>query len=166
MKSESAQMTLDYIAGIGIFFLAVFFAFQFVSNLFIPFQSGSDKASLAADRAATVLVEQMLHSNTSGELNVIDQNKLYYFNNTQLNYSNQANYKNTINQLGLLSPQTAFDLNICVASLTDTNCLNPINQSGPALPANTDVGQTKRLVLIINPSTGYNQTATLSVRVW
>ncbi len=156
MKSESAQITLDYIAGIGIFLLAVFFVFQFVYGLFIPFQSGSDKATLAADRAATVLVEQMLHADSSG-LNVINQSKLYSFN---------ANDPNTLSSLGLSSAQTVFDLNISVTNLTDVNCLTPIYQSGPTLPDNTDVGQTKRLVLIINSSSGYNQNATLSVRVW
>ncbi len=172
-------MTLDYIAGIGIFLLAVFFVFQFVYSLFIPFQSGSDKATLAADRAATVLVEQMLHSGASGELNVIDQGKLYSFN---------ANDPNTLDALGLNSTQIVFDLNISVTNLTSANnpslvymynfnsnstfvystsANKPIYQSGPPLPTeSTDIGQTKRLVLIINPSTSYNQTAILSVRVW
>ena len=170
MKSESAQITIDYIAGIGIFLLAVVFVFQFVSGLFIPFQSGSDTATLAADRAGTLLVEQILHADTSGALNVIDQGKLYYFNNTQLNYANKANYKNATIQLGLFSNQTVFDLNILVA-YTNGTVMNQSGTnfplvSGPALPDNTDIGQTKRLVLIINSSTGYNQTGILSVRVW
>ncbi|MDP2767502.1 MAG: hypothetical protein Q8O41_08650 [Candidatus Methanoperedens sp.] len=170
MKSDSAQITIDYIAGIGIFLLSVVFVFQFVYGLFIPFQSGSDKATLAADRASTVLVEQMLHADTSGALNVIDQGKLYSFNNTKLNYSNQTNYTNTLREIGLFSNQTVFDLNIMVAYPNGT----VMNQSGPnfplvsgpALPDNTDIGQTKRLVLIVNSSTGYNETAILSVRVW
>jgi len=166
VKSESAQVTIDYITGIGIFLLAVIFVFQFVYGLFVPFQSGSDKATLAADRAGTVIVERLLHADKASELNVIDQGKLYYFNNTRLNYSNQTNYNAVLREIGLFSNESVFDLNMCVANLTDINCLNPINQSGPALPDNTDIGQTKRLVLIINSSTGYNQNATLSVRVW
>ncbi len=161
-------MSIDYIAGIGIFLVAVFFVFQFVYGLFVPFQSDSDKATLAADRTSTILVEQMLHANTSGALNVIDEGKLYYFNNTQLNYSNKAYYTNTLRALGLLIKQTAFDLNVSVANITSTDCNNnPKNQSGPPLPpASTDIGQTKRLVLIINSSTGYNKTGILCVRVW
>ncbi len=162
MKSDSAQITLDYITGIGIFLLAAFFVFQFVYGLFIPFQSGSDKATLAADRAATVLVEQMLHADTSGALNIIDQGKLFYFNNTRLNYSNQTAYNNALSALGLFSSQTVFDLNVSVAYLNGT----VMNQSGAPLPDNTDTALTKRLVLIINSSTGYNQNATLSLRVW
>lgn len=234
MKNDCAQVTIDYIAGIGIFLLSVVFVFQFVYGLFIPFQSGSDKAALAADRAGTVLVEQMLHADTSGALNVIDQGKLYYFNNTQLNYSNQTAFNNALRQLGLFSNQTVFDLNISVTyigvksvNFTDWNktagnssfkalertlasvdstfkvynaTYTGVNNtdyvvalgnssiqflkapgalvanstysvdnallSGPALPDNTDTAQTKRLVLIINSSTGYNETAIVSVRVW
>ncbi len=165
MKSDSAQITIDYIVGIGIFLLTVFFVFQFVYSLFIPFQSGSDKATLAADRAGMVLVEQMLHADTSGALNVIDQGKLYSFNNTKLNYSNQTDYTNTLRTLGLFSDEMVFDMNISVAKLTSYPT-NPMNQSGPRLPENIDIGQYNRMVLIINPSTGYNETAIISVRVW
>ncbi|MDP2845607.1 MAG: hypothetical protein Q8N79_05990 [Candidatus Methanoperedens sp.] len=187
VKSDSAQITIDYIAGIGIFLIAVFFVFQFMYGLFIPFQSGSDKVTLSADRAATVLVERMLIADKPGAMNAIDQGKLYYFNNTRLNYSNQTNYTNTLREIGLFSNQTVFDLNISVTNLTSTNnqslvymynlysnstfaystsANTPMYQSGPALPDNTDVGQTKRLVLIVNSSTGYNETAIFSVRVW
>lgn len=162
MKSDSAQVTIDYIVGIGIFLLTVFFVFQFVYGLFIPFQSGSDKVTLAADRASIVLVEQLLHADKSGELNVIDQGKLYSFNNTQLNYSNQTSYNDALLELGLSSDETGFDMNISVAYTNGAI----INQSGPVLPENTDIGQTKRMVLIVNPSTGFNETAILSVRVW
>jgi len=165
VKSDSAQITIDYIAGIGIFLLSVFFVFQFVHGLFIPFQSGSDKATLAADRAGMVLVEQMLHADTSGALNVIDQGKLYYFNNTKLNYSNQTNYTNTLRALGLFSNEMVFDMNLSVANLTSYPT-KPMNQSGPRLPGNIDIAQYNRMVLIINPSTGYNVTAIVSVRVW
>lgn len=164
VKSDSAQITIDYIAGIGIFLLSVFFVFQFVQGLFIPFQSGSDKVTLSADRAATVLVERMLVADKPGAMNAIDQGKLYYFNNTRLNYSNQTNYTNTLREIGLFSNQTVFDLNISVTNLTYPN--NPMNQSGPVLPENTDVGQTKRIIFIVNSSTGYNETAIFSVRVW
>ncbi len=163
-KSDSAQVTIDYITGIGIFLLAVIFVFQFVYGLFVPFQSGSDKATLAADRAGTVLVERMLHADKASELNVIDQGKLYYFNNSRLNYYNPTNYNAALREIGLFSNESVFDMNVTVANLTNLN--KPMNQSGPALPETTDIGQTKRLVLIVNSSTGYNETAILSVRVW
>lgn len=163
MKSDCAQITIDYIAGIGIFLLSVVFVFQFMYGLFIPFESGSDKVTLTADRAATMLVEQMLRSDKSGE-NVIDQGKLYYFNNTKLNYSNQTAYNNALRELGLYSNEIIYDMNVSVANLTYPN--NPLNQSGPPLPDNTNIGQIKRMVLVINSTTGYNETAVLSVRIW
>ncbi len=170
MKSDSAQVTIDYIAGIGIFLLSVVFIFQFMYGLFIPFQSGSDKASLAADRVSTVLVERLLHADSSDELNVVDQGKLYYFNNTRLNYSNQTAYNNALREVGLFSNETVFDMNVMVSypngTLMNQSGSNFPLVSGPSLPENTDIGQTKRLVLIVNSSTGYNETATISVRVW
>lgn len=170
MKSDSAQVTIDYITGIGIFLLAVIFVFQFVYGLFLPFQSGSDMATLAADRAGTVLVERLLHADKASELNVIDQGKLYYFNNTKLNYSNQNNYNAALREIGLFSNESVFDLNVSVAylngSIMNRNGTGFPLLSGPSLPETIDIGQTKRLVLIINSSTGYNETAILSVRVW
>jgi len=162
VKSDSAQITIDYVTGMGIFLLSVAFVFQFMYSLFIPFQSSSDEVTLAADRASTVLVERLLAADRSGAVNVIDREKLYYFNNTKLNHSNEIGYKNALRELGLFSNEIIFDMNMSVAYLNGTI----MNQSGPELPENTDIGKTRRLVLIVNSSTGYNETAVISVRVW
>ncbi len=164
MKGEGAQTTIDYIAGMGIFLLAVAFVFQFMYGLFIPFQSGSEEVTLAADRASTILVERMLVADRAGAMSVIDQSKLIYFNNTKLNVSNQTSYTSTLRELGLSSDKAVFDMNISVANLTYPD--KPMNQSGPELPDNLDIGQTRRFILIVNTSTGYNETAIISVRVW
>jgi hypothetical protein len=164
VKGEGAQITIDYVAGMSIFLLTVAFVFQFMYGLFTPFQSGSEEVTLAADRTSTILVERMLAADRVGAMSVIDQGKLIYFNNTKLNVSNQTSYTNTLRELGLFSKESVFDLNISVANLTYPN--NPMNQSGPELPDNLDIGQTRRLVLIVNTSTGYNETAIISVRVW
>ncbi len=105
MDSESAQMTIDYIVGIGIFLFAVTFVFQFMYSLFIPFQSSSDEVTLSADRTSVILVERMLNTNT-GWTNVIDQGKLQYFNNTKLNYSDKTTYTDTLREIGLFSNET------------------------------------------------------------
>ena len=162
-KNDNAQLSIDYIAGIGIFLLSIFFVFQFIYGIFIPFQSSSDQVTLAADRAGTVLIERMLHADKSIDLNIIDQGKLYNFN-TRLNYSNQDNYTTALREIGLFSNESVFNINITVANLTYMN--KPMNQSGPALSKTSDIGQIKRLVLIVNSSTGYNETAVISVRVW
>ncbi len=170
VRSDSAQMTIDYVTGMGIFLLSVAFVFQFMSSLFIPFQSDADQATLAADRASTVLVERLVTANKLGAVNVIDQEKLYYFNNTKLNHSNQTNYNNALYELGLYSNEIIFDVNMSVAYPNGT-IMNQVNTnfplvSGPELPEYISTGQTSRFVLIVNSSTGYNQTAIISVRVW
>ncbi len=169
MEREEAQITIDYITGIGIFLFSVIFVFQFMYGLFTPFQSGADKVTLAADRTATVLVERLLNADKSGVVNVVDQGRLYYFNNTKLNYSSET-YINTLRELGLFSNEMVFDLNVSVVYPNGTTMnrsgTNFPLVSGPEIPDNTDIGQTRRLVLIINSSTGYNETAIISVRVW
>jgi hypothetical protein len=79
-----------------------------------------------------------------------------------LNYSNLTNYNAALGEIGLSSNESAFNMNVTVAYLNGTI----MNLSGPALPGTTDIGQIKHIVLIINSSTGYNETAILSVRVW
>jgi hypothetical protein len=157
VKSDSAQITIDYIAGIGIFLLSVVFVFQFVYGLFI-FQSGSDKVTLAADRASTMLVERMLAADKPGAMNAIDEGKL---SNFYIKLNN--NETDVLKEIGLFSNQTIFDLNISVVNLTSNSL---INHSGPALPDNTDIGQTKRMVLIVNSTNGNQTYAIFSVRVW
>jgi hypothetical protein len=164
MKEDSAQINIDYLTGVSIFLLAVAFVFQFMNGLFIPFQSGSDEVTLAANSAGTILVERMLVADRSGTINVIDQGKLNYFINSKLNQSNLTAYDNTLLELGLFSNDTVRDVNVSVANLTYPD--NPMSQNGPELPQNIDIGQNKRLILIVNSSTGYNETAIISVRVW
>lgn len=164
MKGDRAQMTLDFAAGMGIFLISVTFIFQFMNAFFLPFQSGADEVSLASDRVSTILVERMLTLDNAMTSNVIDQRKLIYFNNTKLNHSDEMAYKDTLRELGIFSDENVFDLNISVANIITPD--SPFNMSGPVLPDNADIGQTKRLVYIVNPSTGYNITAYFSVRVW
>ncbi len=163
VKCDSAQISIDYIVGIGIFIVAITFVFQFMFTIFAPFQSNSDEMTLAADRASTIIVERLIKAEKSGTLNVVDQGKLYQLNNSKLNYSNQTAYNNILSEIGLISREMSYDLNMTV-SYTNNGTL--LNFSGPALPTHADIAQTKRFVLITNSSTGYNQTAYISVRVW
>lgn len=167
MNGDRAQMTIDYVVGMGIFMIAIAFVFQFMNSLFIPYQSGSDEITLASDRTSTLLIERILAKGGTMTLNVIDQGKLYYFNNTKMNYSSQSHFDDTeynraLRETGLFSNDSIFDLNITVSYLNNTI----INKSGPMLPENTRVGQTKRIVMVINSSNGYNETVILSTRVW
>lgn len=164
IRNNSAQMTIDYVTGMGIFLIAIAFVFQFIYGLFIPLQSNSEIVTLTADRASTILVERMLVPDRPYGPNVIDQGKLYYFNNTKLNSSsNSQAYNDTLHELGISSPETyTYDISISVVTLSGSIK----NQSGPDIPEKINVGNTKRLVRIMNSSTGYNEPAYIFVRVW
>jgi hypothetical protein len=168
-SNERAQTTIDYMAGMSIFLLTVTFVFQFMTSLFAPFQTASDDVTLAADRASTVLVERLLIADKSGALSIIDDGKLIYFNNTRLNYTNKTidsnnktNYQNVLDDLGLLSEHIIYDMNMSVTDLNGSK----MYISGPELLENVDIGQTRRLVLIVNSTTGYQKRAIVFVRVW
>ena len=163
IRNNSAQMTIDYVTGMGIFLIAVAFVFQFIYGLFIPLQSNSEIVTLTADRASTILVERMLVPDRPQAPNVIDQGKLYNFSTKLNNRSNPQDYNDTIHELGISSPETyTYDINISVVTLDGTIK----NQSGPDIPENINVGNTKRLVRIMNSSTGSNESAYIFVRVW
>lgn len=159
MKSENAQVTIDYITGMGIFLISIAFVFQFTNTLFIPFHSGSDEVTLAADRASTVLVERILRAEGAETMNMIEQSKLESFINVT-----EFNRTNGLGELGLFSEFIIFDLNVSVTNLTNPGA--PMYSGGLELPDNTNVGQASQLVLVVNSSTGYNETAIISVRVW
>lgn len=168
-SNERAQTTIDYMAGMSIFLLTVAFVFQFMNSLFAPFQTTSDDVTLAADRASTVLVERLLIADRSEALSIIDEGKLNYFNNTRLNYSNKTlnsnnktNYQNALGDMGLLSEYIIYEFNMSVTDLNDSK----MYLSGPELLPDVDIGQTRRLVLIVNSTTGYQQRAIIYVRVW
>ncbi len=168
-SNERAQTTIDYMAGMSIFLLTVAFVFQFMNSLFAPFQTASDDVTLAADRASTVLVERLLIADKSGALSIIDEGKLNYFNNTRLNYTNKTiningktNYQNALYDLGLLSEYIIYDVNMSVTDLNGSK----MYIGGPELLENVDIGQTRRLVLIVNSTSGYQERAIVFVRVW
>lgn len=164
MKNDNAQVTIDYITGIGIFLISIAFVFQFMYTLFIPFHSGTDEAVVAADRASLVLVERVLRAEDSGTLNVVELSRLESFITTKLNFSNETNYNNGLREAGLFSNHIIFDLNVSVTNLSGPG--NTMYEGGPELPDNTNIGQASQVVLLVNTSTGYKETAVISVRVW
>lgn len=153
-------MTIDYLTGIGIFLFSVVFVLQFMYSLFVPLYANSDETTLSADRTGTQIMRLLRNENSEG-INVVDESKINSFI-ARLNYSNEDEYNNALKEVGLFSNKTVFDLNVSITYLNGSM----ITQAGPELPENTDVGQSRHLVLIINSSTGYNKTALMLVRVW
>ncbi|MBU4139531.1 MAG: hypothetical protein KJ729_06290, partial [Euryarchaeota archaeon] len=65
-------------------------------------------------------------------------------------------------ELGLLSENIIYDVNMSVTYINGTK----MHISGPQLIGDVDIGQTKRFVLIVNSTTGYQERAIVYVRVW
>ncbi|SFM67372.1 DUF7287 family protein [Methanolobus profundi] len=153
---DQGQMNIDYIIGISIFLMGIIFVFSYTSGMFVPFQSNSDEITLIADRISTNMVEQTLSAEETGTTNLLDGVKVSdFFAQFTLNY------EDTIDHFGLNGTYLRYDLNMTIENETDT-----MYAAGRTLPQNMNIGQTKRIVLIRDDSTGNVSTATLSVRVW
>ncbi|WP_135613002.1 hypothetical protein [Methanococcoides sp. AM1] len=156
-RDTEGQVTIDYLIGITIFIVALFFIFQYSAGLFTPFQSNSDEVTLVADRVATSITEKEISAGNINTPNLIDGNKtVEYFD--QL--STDIGYKDEVGELGLRGDYHRYELNVTLENSTE------VRMAGKALPFSNNIGQTKRIVLIEDSDTGETETAILSVRVW
>ncbi|MEL4305499.1 DUF7287 family protein [Methanococcoides sp. LMO-2] len=155
--NDEGQVTIDYLMGITIFIVALFFIFQYSAGLFTPFQSNSDEVTLVADRVATSITEKEISAGDIRTPNLIDGNKTNdYFDNKL-----SSGYYTEIEDLGLRGEYHRYDLNVTLENSTQM-----LKMAGEPLPLSNNIGQTKRVVLIEDTVTGETETAILSVRVW
>jgi hypothetical protein len=59
-KRDRGQTSIDFVVGMAVFLLTVAFVVAFLPGVFEPFTANGEGDSLAADRTATVLAEQLL----------------------------------------------------------------------------------------------------------
>ncbi|WP_250867766.1 DUF7287 family protein [Methanococcoides seepicolus] len=156
LRTDRAQITIDYLIAITIFLFAVFFVFQYTSGLFTPFQSDSDEVTLVADRVATSITEIELASGDINTPNLVDQN-----NTDTLFYSLTYDYEDTVSGMGLRGGFQSYELNITMANSTSLMYI-----AGKPLPTTGNIGQTRRVVLLEDIDSGKRENAILSVRVW
>lgn len=64
-RSSRGQTALDFAVGMGVFLLAVGFAFSFVPAMFQPFDTTGEGSAVIADRSATHLTEMSLSAGGS-----------------------------------------------------------------------------------------------------
>lgn len=57
LKDERGQMSIDFLAGLALFILALLFLAQFIPGMFVPFQSETIDLSSVAYRTSVILVE-------------------------------------------------------------------------------------------------------------
>lgn len=156
LRTDRAQITIDYLFAITIFLFAVFFVFQYTSGLFTPFQSDSDEITLVADRVATSITEIELASGDINTPNLVNKN-----NADTLFSSLTYDYEDTVSGMGLRGGFQSYELNI-----TMTNNTSLMYIAGKPLPTTGNIGQTRRVVLLEDLESGKRENAILSVRVW
>lgn len=156
LDNNSAQINIDYLISITIFLFAIFFVFQFTSGLFTPFQSNSDETTLIADRTATLIVENMMSAGNVAVPNLVNETKVNEFF-TELD----GDYYPFIDTIGLNGTYHSYNLNVTLDNSTAV-----VNSAGRTLPSSGNLGQTKRVVLLIDTDTGTTENAILSIRVW
>ncbi|MDW7731121.1 MAG: hypothetical protein SCH66_01685 [Methanolobus sp.] len=155
---NKGQMHIDYLIGISIFLVSIVFVFTYTTGLFTPFQSNSDEVTLIADRISTNIIEQNMSAGNPLTTNLLDGTKVDdFFSNSN------SNYEGIIDYYGMDSSYLRYEFNITLQNITAGN-LNYI--TGESLPVQGNIGQTKRIVLVRNETTGDEVQAMLSVRVW
>ncbi|WP_445474696.1 DUF7287 family protein [Methanococcoides methylutens] len=154
--NTEGQVTIDYLIGITIFIVALFFIFQYAAGLFTPFQSNSDEITLVADRIATTITEKEISAGNINTPNLVDENKASdYF------YLLDNFYENEAKDLGIRGQYHRYELNVTLQNSTEM-----LYMAGKPLPLSGNIGQTKRIVLVEDSDTGETETAILSIRVW
>lgn len=177
--NNDAQISLDFLIGITIFLLVFLFVLAFVPRMFVPFQSNSDELTMSADRAAVVLVENLLVDDrfvdASGPTmvvtdpsavtpGIIDKSK---FDDLVTNLGGIANVRKTLG-LGYGTGSSDF-YNLQIILELDKPLPNTYDISPDGDPSGSNVGQSKRFVYVPeeNAPGDYTYTkAILTVRVW
>lgn len=155
---NKGQMHIDYLIGISIFLIGIVFVFTYTTGLFTPFQSNSDEVTLIADRVSTNIIEQNMSAEDPFTTNLLSSTKVDHF------FSNaSSNYEDVIDYYGMDSSYLRYEFNITLKNIT-AGSLD--YSTGKPLPVQGNIGQTKRIVLVQNESTGNEVQAMLSVRVW
>ncbi len=156
---SKGQITIDYLIGITIFLLTIVFVFNYVSGIFTPFQSNSDEVTLVADRVSTSIVESRLSAGDESVPNLVCSLRTQDFF-AELD-DKDINYDMMTSSLGMKGSYLSYELNV-----TLQNSTHIVQAAGKDIPAGVNVGQTRRIVLYRDESTGSTEMMIMSFRVW
>ncbi|MGB3479096.1 MAG: hypothetical protein WBB67_08035 [bacterium] len=161
LKDERGQMSIDFLAGLSLFMLALLFLAQFIPGMFVPFQSETIDLSSVSYRTSVILVEDPgwwdngTCNNTDWENhvenisriglaadrehpNLLDKNKINAFNNS-------IDDENLTQKLGLYrnisGNEIKYGYNI---SIEDNGTI--VVARGDPIPEYGDVSSMKRIV--------------------
>lgn len=163
-----AQTSVDFLLGASIFLLAFIFVFAFIPGMFAPFQSNSDELTMTADRIAATLSENVLVQNGSGTVlpGILNRSCIDSFKAAMNDPVQNQQVRST---LGLnASVSGLYDLEVIIEEQDNPT---PVVISHGALPGTTNVGQSKRFVMVRDPGAAGidrypGRMAVLTVRVW
>lgn len=167
VNDNSAQISIDYLLGITIFLLTFIFVFAFIPGMFSPFHSDSDEITMAADRVAAVLVENVLATGGAGnkEPCIIDEATIDAFGASLADPATSSQLRKT---LGLNKTDgSQYNLEVVI---DEQGMPSRVINNGQA-PGMTNVGQSRRYALIRDlTGSGIDvypgRTAIITVRVW
>lgn len=156
-------ISIDYIVGISIFILSVFFLFNILTSMFIPFESTSDEVKAMSNRIGTILVESQSGLITNGlSPNIIDPARVSELNES---LNNPLEFDAKMAELGLHSSETKYKLNISLNYINGSIYMsgsNPMLLAGPFSDEYTNVAKTSRIVYLPSDS----RILMLEVKVW
>ena len=164
--ADSAQVSLDFIIGMSTFIVSIFFLYNILNSLFVPFSSTADESKEMADRISTVLVESPNIANGLAT-NVLNPNVLDKSNIVQLNSDliDPINYEIKLNNLGLVTSTLKYKLNVSLRYFNYSlypNSSSPLLLAGETSDEYSSTAQTVRFVYIPADS----QRLILLVKVW
>jgi hypothetical protein len=164
---NSAQISLDYLIGITIFLLTFIFVFAFIPGMFSPFHSNSDEITMAADRVAATLVENVLATGGAGskEPCILDQASVDAFATSLADPATSSQLRRT---LGLNTTDGGqYNLEVVI---DEQGMPSRVINNGQ-VPGMTNVGQSRRYALLRDSAgSGIDlypgKPAIITVRVW
>lgn len=156
-------ISIDYIVGISIFIISIFFLFNILTSMFIPFESTSDELKAMSNRISTTLVESPSGLITNAlSPNIIDPAKVSELNES---LNNPLKFDVKTAELGLYSSETKYKLNISLNYINGDIYKagsNPMLLGGQLPDEYTNVAKTSRIVYLPSDS----RMLMLEVKVW
>jgi len=145
MKSESGQVSADYIVGITLFLFGVFIIFQISSNVVSPLSGKSNEKQFIAESISDYLLIELSEGNNTNVVNITKLQALF-----------SSGYDNFTSEVGLSG--TKYSINVSVRTINGLEIANV----GPALPYYADFGYIKRFII----SDDINEPMVMEVYVW
>ena len=170
-SNSSAQLSLDFLIGIGIFTAAIMFVLAFIPGLFVPFISNSDELTMTADRTAATIVndkDMLTMSDPSGEVypGILDTSKI---SNFEIDMNNPTGYDQIRAKLGSKMTNSALYSLEVVINFQDGTTTYMKNPGEAFTNLQGNIGQSKRFVYVrdpTNPNDYPGRMAIITVRVW